>query len=424
MQDWIQPLPAFRADGSIVKSQNKTILRSLIGITGAMALILTLLFLIHGLPDWALVLLTAAITGMLLMWLSSPQHRAYRLQAQNASEELHFKDVIYDFVVASAKMDKREDLYNLILQKAVEAIPNAKMASLLKVTEGGHMRFEAAYGHDMDILRTVDLNVEETFSHVLTSGKYDRTVIVNDFHAFNKSILDEQTYDTLNSATSSLESIMSAPVLIDNTLWGMINIDSEIHTHFGQKHIERLGVFVNEMVKVIKLFRQQEMNTWLMNHDPLTGLLNRRHFSELLRADLSLAGEGQQTGTVVSMDLDSFKHINDSFGHLNGDQALIHFAVGFRTFLSEKDYLSRYGGDEFVAVFIGKQIPETIVLLQKIQRYFQTTPLCIGDHCEIIRFSYGLIEFGPELNDYTRIMHLSDEAMYEDKREHKAAFEI
>jgi len=393
-----------------------------VGTIGASAFGLALVFLFPAFPEWLALLFTALSASFFIALTVHPNLRAYRQQVQRTNEELHFKDVIYSFVVESAKLDKREDLYNLILRKAVEAIPNAKMASLLKVTDGGHMRFEAAHGHNMDILRTIELNVEETFSHVLTNGTYDRTVIINDFHTFNQKVLDEERYDTLNSATESVESIISAPILIDKALWGMINIDSDVSRSFGQEHIERLGIFVNEMCKVIKIFRQQELNTWLMNYDTLTSLLNRRHFTELLRADLVRAKEGTLSGTLVSMDLDSFKHINDLFGHINGDLALVHFADGFRQHLGGEDYLSRYGGDEFVAVFPGKSASETDSLIRNIQRFFLNNPLCLGDHCEIIRFSYGLIEFSQEFNDHTRIMQLSDEAMYANKRLQKSTF--
>jgi len=403
-----------------VDSPRQTFIPYVFGAAGAIAFGMVLLFLFPAVPAWLVLFLTTMATGILIAGFEHPHYLAYRQQVQRKNEDLHFKDVIYDFVVESAKLDKREDLYNLILQKAVEAIPNAKMASLLKVTEGCHMRFEAAYGHNMDILRTIELNIEETFSHVLTNGKYDRTVIVNDFHAFNQKVLDEERYDTLNSATESVESIISAPVLIDSKLWGMINIDSDAFKSFGQEHIERLGIFVNEMCKVIKIFRQQELNTWLMNYDTLTSLLNRRHFTELLRADLARAKEGTLSGTLVSMDLDNFKHINDQFGHLNGDQALVHFANGFQGHLGEGDYLSRYGGDEFVAVFPGKKSSETEPLIRKIQHHLINNPLCLGEHCEIIRFSYGLIEFDRDFNDHTKIMQLADEAMYENKRMQKS----
>jgi len=401
--------------------QKQSFIQYAAGTAGAIVFGMVLRFLLPVIPVWITLLLTALCTGFLIALITYPSHHAYQQQVQKTNEDLHFKDVIYEFVVESANMDKREDLYNLILKKAVEAIPNAKMASLLKVTEGGKMRFEAAFGHNMDILRTIELNIEETFSHVLTNGTYDKTVIVNDFHTFNQKVLDEERYDTLNSATDSVESIMSAPILIDKLLWGMINIDSDASKSFGEEHIERLGIFVNEMCKVIKVFRQQELNTWLMNYDTLTCLLNRRHFTELLRADLVRAKEGNLSGTLVSMDLDSFKNINDKFGHSNGDQALVHFAEGFQQQLGETDYLSRYGGDEFVAVFPGKSAQETEHIICKIQQYFMVTPLCLGDHHEVIRFSYGLTEFNREFYDHTRIMQLSDEAMYANKRMHKSS---
>ena len=84
--------------------------------------------------------------------------------------------------------------------------------------------------------------------------------------------------------------------------------------------------------------------------DPLTGVLNRRGILSRLDVELDLHRSGRQTLSIMAMDLDRFKFINDHYGHSVGDRALEWVADSLRSMLRESDHLGRHGGDEFIAV--------------------------------------------------------------------------
>jgi diguanylate cyclase (GGDEF)-like protein len=84
--------------------------------------------------------------------------------------------------------------------------------------------------------------------------------------------------------------------------------------------------------------------------DPLTGLLNRRGILSRLDTELALHKQRGQPLSVLAMDLDRFKFINDHYGHSMGDRALAWVAETLRGILRENDHLGRHGGDEFIAV--------------------------------------------------------------------------
>lgn len=84
--------------------------------------------------------------------------------------------------------------------------------------------------------------------------------------------------------------------------------------------------------------------------DPLTGVLNRRGILSRLDVELDLHRSGRQTLSIMAMDLDRFKFINDHYGHSVGDRALEWVADTLRSMLRESDHLGRHGGDEFIAV--------------------------------------------------------------------------
>jgi diguanylate cyclase (GGDEF)-like protein len=93
-----------------------------------------------------------------------------------------------------------------------------------------------------------------------------------------------------------------------------------------------------------------EMLWHLANHDPLTGLFNRRRFLEELEREVAVAKRGGTEGAVLMIDLDRFKDINDTLGHMAGDALLVRIADALRERLRATDTLSRLGGDEFAVV--------------------------------------------------------------------------
>ena len=100
--------------------------------------------------------------------------------------------------------------------------------------------------------------------------------------------------------------------------------------------------------------RAEERLAFLADHDPLTGLLNRRRFQEELERHVALARRHGREGALLYMDLDQFKYINDTFGHQSGDRYLLATAQRLAAALRRSDVLGRLGGDEF-----GVILPET-----------------------------------------------------------------
>jgi diguanylate cyclase (GGDEF)-like protein/PAS domain S-box-containing protein len=101
---------------------------------------------------------------------------------------------------------------------------------------------------------------------------------------------------------------------------------------------------------------------YLANHDPLTGLFNRRHFQEQLENHLALAQRYNQCGALLFVDLDDFKNINDTLGHQAGDELLKSLATLLQENLRNTDILGRLGGDEF-AILLPQVSASTVELV-------------------------------------------------------------
>lgn len=142
-------------------------------------------------------------------------------------------------------------------------------------------------------------------------------------------------------------------------------------------------------------------------HDALTGLGNRAQLWNHLHALL----QTQQTFSVLFMDLDRFKEINDHYGHLVGDQYLKHFAKISSAILQGRGEVFRFGGDEFVAVCPGTVPQKTIEQLKKCREWENGAP------CPFNQVSIGMLLCKPPhpIKDAEEILHRVDQMMYQNK---------
>jgi diguanylate cyclase (GGDEF)-like protein len=151
--------------------------------------------------------------------------------------------------------------------------------------------------------------------------------------------------------------------------------------------------------------------------DELTKINNRRGFMMISQYSLNLCIRQKMPATLVFMDLDKFKQINDMFGHAEGDNVLKMFANLISSECRESDIFARLGGDEFVILFINTTTTateETIIRLQ------QSLDEHSANNKYDISFSYGMISFDPDKHKTIEdLIEDSDSAMYRHKNTNK-----
>ncbi len=149
--------------------------------------------------------------------------------------------------------------------------------------------------------------------------------------------------------------------------------------------------------------------------DPLTGMRNRRYVDE--RFSFWVDEVAHEHAALVMIDLDEFKHINDSFGHQQGDKMLQAFAEGARTQFRHSDLLVRWGGDEFLIGLHTPSAEQAAHLIEKLRRYFQQNPVEFPEdaHHHVITFSAGICAYSEQLG-LSGCIALCDRRLYESKR--------
>jgi diguanylate cyclase (GGDEF)-like protein len=152
--------------------------------------------------------------------------------------------------------------------------------------------------------------------------------------------------------------------------------------------------------------------------DPLTSVYNRRTFEELADAQLSRARRVRTPVSLLMLDLDHFKRVNDTHGHVAGDHVLAGFAALVRTCLRKEDLLGRYGGEEFVVLLPGATAASAGALAERIRDTVETTPVKgLGQDISITVSVGCTTETGPSLPALQDMIARADEALYRAKHD-------
>jgi diguanylate cyclase (GGDEF)-like protein len=140
--------------------------------------------------------------------------------------------------------------------------------------------------------------------------------------------------------------------------------------------------------------------------DPLTGLGNRLAFADTLRTWVGASGE---TGAVALLDVDGFKAVNDTFGHLEGDRVLIELADALRDAVRPEDGVFRLGGDEFAVVLPGTSEAEAVLIADRLR---MASGMVLASRDAAISVGVAAVT-ATQTVDAT--LHLADQRLYEAK---------
>ncbi|WP_297110441.1 EAL domain-containing protein [uncultured Devosia sp.] len=161
----------------------------------------------------------------------------------------------------------------------------------------------------------------------------------------------------------------------------------------------------------------EERISYMARHDTLTNLPNRNYFGELAHEDLEVRAASGTSSALMIFDIDEFKHVNDSFGHVIGDKLLRQTANRLRETLPEGTTLARLGGDEFIALS-GHDAEQTRADVQRVLDAFQQ-PFVLDGHHLSAKVSIGVVTSLASQDDLDELMTKADLALYAAKGEGK-----
>lgn len=152
------------------------------------------------------------------------------------------------------------------------------------------------------------------------------------------------------------------------------------------------------------------------NLDPLTDLFNRRSLERALKEFFTLCKQSKMSFSLVLIDLDDFKYVNDNYGHHVGDLVLAKVAKVLRTNMRARDIVGRWGGDEFVAIMPNTDLENAKKVVERIKSQLEKMEILAEGRRFKTSISAGVVQCGENFQSWLDMIKEADRVMYENKK--------
>ncbi len=150
-------------------------------------------------------------------------------------------------------------------------------------------------------------------------------------------------------------------------------------------------------------------------HDGMTQLMNYQYFQETLKREIARSRRSRSPLSVVMGDIDRFKSINDTYGHMAGDHAIKTVATCLVANLRETDHIARYGGEEFALILYNIPPEEALSVVERLRQSISELPIHFDDRSFKITMSFGIATLKDDTLDRETLLDQADKALYEAK---------
>lgn len=327
-----------------------------------------------------------------------------------------------------------------ILDIAQSAIPAAEQGALHLVTPGtGQLQVRATAGYLDPRIQQVDPRVTPNPAEAGLTRLAVQHVLQNRQPLLIRDVLSEPLLASNDrSAGGWFESVLRdglpfrsavvAPLVLDEDVLGVLTLAASTPAAFSEADRSLLVSFATTTTAALQNAMLHAEVQKLALTDSLTGLYNRRGFFELAQHEIERARRFNRPLSIILVDLDDFKAINDTYGHALGDDVLRQFAARLRLAVREVDILGRYGGDEFIILLpetdlatassVGERVRLHLAEPLDLQGAVPLTGMAARDAAPLpvqVTASLGIASAGSIFHDLTDLLGRADTAAYQAK---------
>ena len=191
-----------------------------------------------------------------------------------------------------------------------------------------------------------------------------------------------------------------------------MTVDSRSPNAYDEDTANYALAFANQVASAIQISRLFSELQSLALSDPLTGAINRRQFFEMATAIVAKTKSENRTVSAIMIDVDNYKKINDTHGHLSGDLILKVVTDCFRSVLNPDDLLSRVGGDEFAVLLPDQGRRQAEEVAERLRASLEQAAIIVRNQQVDITASFGVAEIDRNRMDLDDLLNRADQALY------------
>jgi diguanylate cyclase (GGDEF)-like protein len=329
--------------------------------------------------------------------------KAIEANRNRQSQELA---IFHDVAKALTSSLDLDSILQTIMEKMAEYFRPDTWSLLMIDHERDEMYFAIAVGTAAEALKNVRLKVGEGVAGYV--AQHGERVIVPDVYSdprFAKRIDEMTRWET--------RSVVCFPLRSGSRVLGVIQLVNVDMDHFGDQEIYFLQSLCDYAAIAIENARAVEKIQELTITDDCTGLFNARHLYKTLETEVYRSARFGYEFTVLFIDLDHFKYVNDTHGHLIGSKLLAEVGYLVKAHLRLIDYAFRYGGDEFVVLLPQTGKDAGLVVAKRLRDNLRAGLFCRNEALNLnVRASIGLATYPQDAKTPHDIIRQADEMMY------------
>src|SRR6266516_5887954 len=314
--------------------------------------------------------------------------------------------IFHDVAKALTSSLDLDSILQTIMEKMAEYFRPDTWSLLMVDDNQEELYFAIAVGTDSEALKNVRLRVGEGIAgHV---AKYGEKLVVPDVRA------DKRFAKRIDQATQwETQSIICVPLKSKLRVLGVIQLVNVNMHHFGDQESFFLQSLCDYAAIAIENARSVEKIQELTITDDCTGLYNARHLYKTLEQEVYRSSRFGYEFSVLFIDLDHFKQVNDTHGHLIGSKLLAEIGYLIKAQLRLIDFAFRYGGDEFVILLPQTGKDAALVVARRLRDNLRTSLFCKEEELNLnVRASIGVATYPHDAKTPKDIIRQADEMMY------------
>jgi len=301
-----------------------------------------------------------------------------------------------------------EKLFDLIVASATREL-RASLGSLMMLKDG-FLTVKAARGMGRELMSRVRIRLGESVTGWV--AEHAQPLLIRDISRDRRfSIKSEKTRYSSNSC-------LSVPIVHKGEVLGVLNCaDKTGGGTFTGDDLEFMNLLASQAAVAIANARMVDHIRELADHDGLTGLFNHRYFNERLAEEAERI-DRYKNGSVslVIIDIDFFKKVNDTYGHLAGDKVLKELADKLVALTRRVDVVCRYGGEEFANIMPEISSSGALKYMERIRKAVERMVVNIDGKAVSITVSAGIADYPASCDDAKKLIGCADQALYQAKK--------